>query len=274
MVAAIHAEGGYMKILTIYDGTIQSKTALRYGIGKAREKGGELVVLHVFPSNLFIDYDAGPKAEEIARSEWSQHAREAERIIADEGRGVPVRLVAEEGDPEQEILRCAASEHPDLLLATPRYKAIAQSAADHVYIMPGTILVPVDNSDAVAAGVDIISEETKATGSKVMLLGIVSIHLYSEGEKKELEQVRNSTVAAMKKIKKALAGKGIEATEIVRSGYPDEEILKAAGEYAVSLIVLPGGGKTPSELSKATAILLDEPERVKQPVCLLQAAET
>ncbi len=262
-----------MKILTLYDGTIQSKTALHYGISKAREKGGEVIILHVFESSLFIDYGAGPKAEELARTEWAQHARDAETIIAEEGSGVLIRLQAEEGDPEQELLRCAMSEHPDLILATPRYKGVAKAAPCPVYIMPGTILVPVDNSDAALAGLDKIIGEAKATGSKVLLLGIVSIHLYSAGERKELEEIKNSTIATMKKIKKALVGQKIEASEIVRSGYPDEEILKAAGEHAVSLIILPGGGKTPSELTKAASILLDEPERIKQPVYMLQAAE-
>ena len=55
-----------MKILTIYDGTLQSKTALTYGINKVRERGGELIVLQVFQSSLFVDYDAGPMAEERA----------------------------------------------------------------------------------------------------------------------------------------------------------------------------------------------------------------
>ena len=262
-----------MKILTIYDGTLQSKTALRYGINKAREKSGEVIVLHVFQSSLFVDYGAGPRAEELARTEWTQHARYAEKIIEEEGSGVLVRLQVEEGEPEQELLRCAVSEHPDLILATPRYKGVTKAAPCPVYIMPGTILVPVDNSDAALAGLDKIIGEAKATGSRILLLGIVSIHLYSAGERKELEEVRNSTVAAMKKIKKALVGQKIEASEIVRSGYPDEEILKVAGELAVSLIILPSGGKTPSELTKAASILLDEPERIKQPVYMLQAAE-
>jgi nucleotide-binding universal stress UspA family protein len=261
-----------MKILTLYDGTLQSKTALQYGIKKAREKGGEVVVLHVFQSSLFIDYGAGPGAEELARTEWTQHARDAQKIIDDEGSGVSIRLQAEEGEPEQELLRCAMSEQPDLILATPRYRGVTNTAPCPVYIMPGTILVPVDNSDAVLAGLDKIIGEAKATGSKVLLLGIVSIHLYSAAETKELEQVRDSTARAMKKIKKALIGQNIEVSEIVRSGYPDEEILKAAGEHAVSLIILPGGGKLPSELTKAASILLDEPERIKQKIYMLQAA--
>jgi len=262
-----------MKILTIYDGTLQSKTALHYGLNKAREKSGELVVLHVFPNRLFVDYDAGPGAEEIARAEWARHTRDAEKTIQEEGRDVKIRMIAAEGEPEQELLRCAAAEHPDLILAAPRYKGVVKTAPCPVYVMPGTILVPVDNSDAALGGLDTISKEARATGSKVLLLGIVAINLYSAGEKKELELLKKDTVAAMKKIKKALAGKQIEASELVRSGYPDEEILKAAGEHGVSLIILPSGGKTPSELTKAASILLDGPERCKRPVYMLQAAE-
>ncbi len=262
-----------MKILTLYDGTIQSKTALRYGISKAREKGGELIALHVFQRSLFVDYDAGPKAEEIARAEARGHQADAEHIIFEEGKGMPVRLITEEGDPEQEILRIAASERADLILATPRYKGIINSSPCPVYIMPGTILVPIDNSDTLLGGLDKITGEAKATGSKVLLLGVVPVHLYNREEKEELELVKKETAAMLKRIKKMLAEKGINASEAVRSGYPDEEILRAAAEYAVSLIILPGGGKTPSELSKAAAILLDEPERVKRPVCLLHPAE-
>jgi nucleotide-binding universal stress UspA family protein len=200
----------------------------------------------VFQSSLFIDYGAGPKAEELARTEWAKHARDAEKIIVEEGSGVSIRLQAAEGEPEQELLRCAMSEQPDVILATPRYKGITKGALCPVYIiMPGTILVPVDNSDAALAGLDKIMGEAKATGSNVLLLGIVSVHLYSAAETKELEQVRNGTVAAMKKIKKTLAGQNIEVSELIRSRYPDEEILKAAREHAASLIILPGGGKLP-----------------------------
>jgi nucleotide-binding universal stress UspA family protein len=262
-----------MKILTIYDGTIQSTTALRYGIGKVREKGGELIVLHVFQSNLFVDYDAGPRAEEIARAEATRHAFAAKQIIAEAGSGVKVRFMSEEGDPGEELLKTAAAERPDMILASSRYKAVAKTAPCPVYLMPGTIMVPVDNSDTLLADLDDIVKEARTTGSKVLLLGVIPVHLYGTEEKSELELVNKNTAAAVKKIKKALSGQGIEASEAIRSGYPDEEILKAADEYAVSLIMLPAGGKTPSELTKAAAILLDEPERVKKPVCLMHPAE-
>jgi nucleotide-binding universal stress UspA family protein len=261
-----------MKILTIYDGTIQSKMALQYGLSKAREKCGEVVLLQVFQSGLFVDYDAGPMAKEIARAEAKRHLKDAETIIQEKSQGVAVRILFEEGDPQEEILRAARTEHADLVLVSPRYKVVAKKAPCPVYVMPGIILVPVDNSETPLADKEHIIEEARATGSKVLLMGIVPVHLYSPAEREELEQVKKETAVTVRKIKNALSGQGIEVSEVIRSGYPDEEILKAAEEYTASLIMLPGGGKTPSELTKAAAILLDEPERVHMPIELLQEA--
>ncbi len=262
-----------MNIVSVYDGTLHSKTALQYGIRKIKEKGGELIVLHVFETSRFIDYDAGPKAEEIVRAESKRHLLDAESIIREEGKGVPIRLVTEEGDPEQEILRAAQAAKADLILATSRYKAISKKTGCPVYIIPGTILLPVDNSSALSSSVEAVSAEAKATGSKVLLLGVVPVHLYSAGEQEEVNKVKAATAAIVAKIKKGLSEKGLECSEKIRSGYPDEEILRAAEEHAVSLIMLPSGGKTPSELSKAAEILRDEPERVKTPIYLIPASD-
>ena len=264
-----------MKILVIYDGTIHTKTALRYGLRKAKDEAGEVIVLQVFQSRLYLDYDAGPKAEELARAEASRHLRDAETIIQESGRhGIPVRVLSEEGDTVEEAIRLANAEHADLILSSPRYKAIARRQAPcPVYIMPGTILVPVDNSDALMEDKANIIEEAKATGSKVMLLGIIPVHLYSMGETAELEEVKKKTAATIKKIKNALTEQRIEVSETVRSGYPDEEILKAADEYSASLIMLPAGGKTPSELTKAASILLDEQKPTRLPIQIMLQAE-
>jgi nucleotide-binding universal stress UspA family protein len=262
-----------MKIVSIYDGTIQSKTALRYGIKKTKKEDGEIVVLHVFQNSLFIDYGAGPKAEASARAEIKRHLQDAENIIHDIGQDVSVKIISVEGDPVEEALRVSKAEQADLILASARYKAIVRKASCPVYIMPGTILVPIGSSDISPPNREDIVEETKAAGSQILLLGIVPVHLYSAAEKAELEQVRKRTTATLKKIKSALTKEGVEISEVIKSGYPDEEILKAAEEYSVSLIMLPAGGKTPSELNKAAAILLDEPERVRMPIKLMQVAE-
>lgn len=262
-----------MNILIAYDGTIHARKALKYGIEKVRSSGaGMVTVLQVFDSSLFVDYDAGPRAEELARSEAAQQLDEAKRIAAEIAEGIPVSFITEEGNALERIAGHAAELHPNLVLAPPRFKMIAASLACPVTVVPGTVLVPVDAASGTDSNIESIVREAAATGSRVLLLGIVPVHLYSREEKKELERVKKATAAAMKQLKKQLAEKNIEAAEVLRSGYPDEEILKAAGEHAVSLILLPSGSTTPSELSKAAAILLDDSEHLKWPVFLLPPA--
>jgi nucleotide-binding universal stress UspA family protein len=261
-----------MKILVAYDGTLHAKKALRYGIQKLQKTGGEMTVLQVFDSSLFVDYDAGPRAEEMARSESVRQLEEAKQIISENAAGLSVKIVVEEGNALRKIGDLVAAERHGLVIAPPRFKEIAASLSCPVTIVPGTILVPVDNSGSPAAGIDGIVHEAAATGSKVLVLGVVPVHLYNREEKKELERVRKETASAVKELRKKLSENGIETFEALRSGYPDEEILKAAGEHAVSLILLPSGSTTPSELSKAAAILLDDADRLKWPLFFLPPA--
>jgi len=81
-----------MKIMVAYDGTLQAKEALVYGIEKARTKGGEVIALQVFNSPLFVDYDAtvnartwqGPKPpgswKRRRRSSGKRQRREGELL--------------------------------------------------------------------------------------------------------------------------------------------------------------------------------------------------
>lgn len=262
-----------MNILIAYDGTLNAKKALRYGIQKVQESGGgSLTVLQIFDRNLFVDYDAGLRAEEIARSEMVRHLDEAKKIATETAAGIPVSFITDEGKVTERITYYVGAVRPDLVIAPPRYRDIGSSLTCPVTVVPGTILVPVDSIGSTAAAIDTIVQEALTTGSKVLVLGVVPVHLYSREEKKELERVKKETASSMKQLKKTLADKGIEVMESLRGGYPDEEILKAASEHAVSLILLPSGSTTPSELSKAASILLDESERLKWPVFLLPAA--
>ena len=116
-----------MKILVAYDGTLHAKRALRFGIEKVRSSGGELTVLQVFDRILFVDYEAGPRAEELARSESARQREEAMKIVSDDAGGLPVTFVAEEGNALAKIADQVSMEHPDLVLVPPRYKEIAAS---------------------------------------------------------------------------------------------------------------------------------------------------
>ena len=264
-----------MKIIVAYDGTIHAKKAISYGLEKVKTRGGEVVVVQVFDPRLFIDYDAGPAAEDLARAEASRMHREAQTILKEQGGDVIGRIVFEEGDAAAVINRYAGEARADLILVSPKLKSLAGSLSRPVIVIPGTVLVPVDNTDSAYAHRDSIVQEAQATGSRVHLVGVVPIHLYSRDEKQELEQVRRETAAATGRLAAALRDRKLSVDEEQRFGYPDEEILKSAEASGASLILLPGvGGATPSELSKAAAILLEEHERVNRPVVLFPAQGT
>ena len=84
------------KVLVAYDGTLQSKEALRYGMQRVRETGGEVIALHVFNSNIFIDYDSLPWTQEAARKESARHVEDARRLVEQAGGGIRVRIATEE----------------------------------------------------------------------------------------------------------------------------------------------------------------------------------
>ena len=115
-----------MKVLVAYDGTLQAKDALKYGVEKVKENGGELVALHVFNSNQYIDYDVFG-AEEAGRAESMRHVAEARNILAETGKGLRTRVIIEEGNPEEETINFARENNVDLLLCSPRYKKIINS---------------------------------------------------------------------------------------------------------------------------------------------------
>jgi nucleotide-binding universal stress UspA family protein len=113
-----------MKIMVAYDGTLQAKEALAYGIEKAREKGGEVVALHVFNSPLFWDYDATPDAMGAARAESARFIDEAKKIISEKGAGVRASLFSTDGNPEEAVINFARAEKVDVLLCPPKYDSI------------------------------------------------------------------------------------------------------------------------------------------------------
>ncbi len=261
-----------MKILVAYDGSINSKTALRYGIQKAKDANGEIVVVHVFNSGMFVGYDASPRAEQMARIESARYVEDARRILEEAAHGISSRIIVEEGNPAEEMLRLAISERGDMILCPPAYKSIAKNAPCPVSIIPGYLLLPLDTTEVPVATIARVVREAKATGSKVLLIGIIPVHLYNNWEKEEIKQVERETSARMKHVKKMLDEYKIETRELVRKGYPDQEIVKVATEYTVSMIIMPAGGNEPSELSKAAAILSDkDSETVSKPLVLLHA---
>ena len=115
-----------MKVLVAYDGTLQAKDALKYGVEKVKASGGEVVALNVFNSNMYMDYDVFG-AEEAGRTESMRFAAEAKQILAETGKGITARVIFAEGNPEEETINYARENNVDLLLCSPRYKRIINS---------------------------------------------------------------------------------------------------------------------------------------------------
>lgn len=260
-----------MKILVTYDGTLSSKDVLRYGIDKTRQAGGSLFVLYVFNRAKFIDYEGGLDAEEIARRESGLYIADAKMIINETGKGLDIDIIEEEGNLEEEIINFAIQKKVDLILTTPRYRSIVKKAPCPVSIIPGIILMPIDNTDNYEFAISNIIKEAKFTSSKVILLGIVPVHLYSRSEKEELNRIRNEILRRLKKAKQILRVNGIEVKEILRSGFVDEEILRCAQEYEVSMIMISAYSNRPSELKKAVDIINREKDLLKAPLWQLPA---
>lgn len=258
-----------MKILVLHDGTINARKAVAYALSKTQGSSSETVVLHVFNASVFLDYDGGPHALELGRRESLRHLDELKKFIAEQGASQRVRILSEEGDPGDLAVRAAAMERPDLVLVPERLRSLVNVLAAPVSTVPGTILFPVDSGSELPAILGDVIREAKALAARVVVLGILPVHLYSRSEQKELEELKRTTVARLKNARKALQSEGIDSSDVLREGYPDEEILKAAEEFNASLVMVPSGGATPSELAKAASILRDEPERVRMPVLSL-----
>jgi nucleotide-binding universal stress UspA family protein len=115
-----------MKILVAYDGTLSAKDALRHGLKKVQDNGGEIIALHVFNRELLHYYDATPQVEDRLRWDFKVALDEAESIIRSEGNGVKASIVQFDGNPEREILRFVKEERVDMLLCPKTFTSLAK----------------------------------------------------------------------------------------------------------------------------------------------------
>ena len=138
-----------MKVLVAYDGSLDSKAALNYGIQRVREFPGELIAIHVFPSHRFIDYGAGPRAEERARRDAFRHLDDAREFIRANGKGIKSSAVFIEGHARKEILSHATREDVDLIVVPRSLDSLMDaacclvdvvSADEEASVMPSALL--------------------------------------------------------------------------------------------------------------------------------------
>jgi nucleotide-binding universal stress UspA family protein len=137
-----------MKVLVAYDGSLDSKAALKYGIQRVREFPGELIALHVFPSHRFIDYEAGFRAEERSRRDAFRHLDEAREFIRANGKGIKASAVFTEGNVRKEILGHATKEDVDLIVVPRSLDSLMDAACCLVDVVSAD-----EEADAVPAGI-------------------------------------------------------------------------------------------------------------------------
>lgn len=250
--------GGVVNILVTHDGSADAESALRYSALKVKENGGGMISLYIFQGLGDGDDDFASKIPFL----------DAPCSMKSSG-PVGLNVLLGKGDPKAEILVYTLTEKVDLIVTVPSCSSFVKDTSIPVSMIPATILIPMDDRPMRLSAIRQITGEALSTCSKLLLLGIVPIHLYNPSEEAELDAVKDATMKAMEQAASVLGSRGIQVEEMLRMGYPDEEIIRAAEENRVSMIVIPCASDQSSELNKAASIILDEIKQVNIPILYL-----
>ncbi len=118
------------------------------------------------------------------------------------------------------------------------------------------ILVAIDNTMPPLDVVEYAIKIARGTNSGLIVLGIIPAYLYTwETVPVEIEEATRKTLNS---VKEAAERSGIKVIDIIRSGYPDEEIMKISTENNVSVVIIPTRKGIVSELRKAATILVNK----------------
>jgi universal stress protein A len=110
------------RILVVSRSTRYSGKGVHYGISLARAVGAELFVLHVFDDVFSLEQWPVPLPslrafEEEYRAMQEQVKEEIDEIIREEhAKGLPIRVLMRDGNPEREILQVVEKNKIDLLI--------------------------------------------------------------------------------------------------------------------------------------------------------------
>lgn len=124
-----------MRILAAYDGTLNAKDVLRYGLYRIKTTGGELKVLQMLDSDFVKDFE-GFETYDALRSEASRHLDDARRVIAESGKGQRVELLSCECGLEHELITYAQEGRFDLILVPEKFAGIARQSLSKVSVVP------------------------------------------------------------------------------------------------------------------------------------------
>lgn len=128
------------------------------------------------------------------------------------------------------------------------------------------ILVAVDNTMPPVDVVEYAIKIAKGTNSGLIVLGIIPNTMWEPVP----EVIEEATRKTLNSVKEMAERSGIKVADIIRSGYPDEEIMKVSTENNVAVVIIPARKGIASELGKAATILVNKfAGSLKQPLILV-----
>ncbi len=113
---------GIKRILVVSRSTKHCQKAVHYGITLAKEGDAKLYVLHVFDDPFGLEAWSLPvvswkEIQEEYKHMQSKARADLDRIIEEEkGKGVPIEVSLQDGDPDEKILNFVKENKIDLLI--------------------------------------------------------------------------------------------------------------------------------------------------------------
>ncbi|GAB4390106.1 MAG: universal stress protein [Thermodesulfovibrionales bacterium] len=254
----------YRKILVAFDGSSDSRNALRQALRLAEAEGCWIKVLAVAPSyegdlELVGVRDIGG----VVRGAAEGLLREAEDLARAERGSIMTGL--EQGEAYERIVEVAKAENCDLimmgrrgqhrlermLMGTVTAMVIGHSPID-VLVVPGgaelgwkNILACTDGSKYSESATERALNHVKARGGRVTVLSVVFVndefYALSPGA---VESLIEKSWQRLEKIQKKAEGLGVEADFLVRDGEPHQRIIEVAGDRGADVIFMGSHGRT------------------------------
>jgi nucleotide-binding universal stress UspA family protein len=279
------------QILCPVDMSDYSRRALDHGVAIARWYGSSITALHVFSPIPMAPFAPGPVAFEPAgltaadRDQLLAQTRAfAEREAAP---GIAIDAIIREGDAAAEILACASSLKPDLLImgthgrsgferlvlgsvtekvlrkASAPVLTVPRALPDAVPIQPGLfreILCPVDFSNSSMQALQYAMSLAQEADARLAVLHVVAHEIENAADVGDFGVVENLSIAEFRKqrddtLRRRLAEAISETVAtycrvetLLIHGKPWREILRTAADRQSDLIVMGIQGRGAADL--------------------------
>jgi nucleotide-binding universal stress UspA family protein len=274
----------FARILCPVDFSSCSELALDYALSLAKERGGQVSVMHVLP-DVMADPDVYPYLAEPVLVSGETRERAYKQLGSFVSRAlsksVAADVVLESGDVVEEILRKSDRLGPDLvvvgthgrrgfqrlLLGSVTERLLRRSKVPVLSIAPSAapppregatfrrILCPVDFSPSSLAGLETALSLAREQG-EILVLHLVEFYYdpgMGEAIAYDLGELREGHLARAEERLRELvpesARPGVRVrVEVLRSGGPYQEILRIAGDEKRDLLVMGVAGRSASDL--------------------------